>query len=376
MDKEPVVSIIIPFYNRLAMTVDCVKSIAAHTPVLTGDGRPWYEIILVDDASDTDDILHLFGRVAPVTLIRNHRNLGFAKSCNRGAAAARGKYLLFLNNDTIALDNWFTSLVHAMETEPETGIAGSKLLYSDGTVQHAGVVFNEEGMPFHIYQGYPSSFHGVNKYREFQAVTGACFIIDTGLFRRLSGFDERYLNGLEDIDLCLRVRQAGRKVYYCPQSCLYHLDSQTRKIDLTTQRGNIVLFKNIWGGKVEPDHRFYYQEDFSIIENLPGEFKEIRKLKELEAPPLTAIWGAGAEGRNAVERLRWSGIEPDFFVDNDKKKRGIMFEGYPVKGPEDIIDYLKNGWKVYVLIASMWRKEIEKQLADMGLKKGEFFWTG
>ena len=215
-------SIIIPVWNKVELTKQCLLALAKVT------SGTEYEVILVDNGST--DGTHAFFQTlgGDVQVIRNQENLGFAKACNQGALAAHGDYLVFLNNDTIPLTNWLQPLVSEVEEHPEVGIVGSKLLFPDGTVQHAGVVLDRSSLaPYHIYRTFPGDTPAVNQRREFQIVTGACLLIRRTVFEKVGGFDNGFLNGFEDVDLCLKVRDEGWQVVYQPRSTLYHLESQT-----------------------------------------------------------------------------------------------------------------------------------------------------
>jgi GT2 family glycosyltransferase/tetratricopeptide (TPR) repeat protein/SAM-dependent methyltransferase len=215
-------SIIIPVWNKLELTAQCLTTLAAATT------EPSYEVIVVDNASTDGTAEFLSSLSGDIRIIRNQENLGFAKACNQGARAARGKYLVFLNNDTIPLKGWLRALVGEVDGCAEVGIVGSKLLYQDGTIQHAGVVIDRVGRrPYHIYKGLPSESPSVNQRREYQAVTGACLLIRQPLFMELGGFDEGFRNSFEDVDLCLKVGERGYRVVYQPRSVVYHLESQT-----------------------------------------------------------------------------------------------------------------------------------------------------
>src|SRR6185436_19309609 len=106
-----------------------------------------------------------------------------------------------------------------------------KLLYPDGSVQHAGVVIGRDRWPHHLYAGFPGEHPAVQRGRPVSAVTAACMLIHRRDFAALGGFDGAYRNGYEDFDLCLRLREEGREVRYCPRSVLYHLESVTRWAD-------------------------------------------------------------------------------------------------------------------------------------------------
>ncbi len=196
------VSIVIPVYNNAHFTKQCVESIFAVGAACD------CEVIVVDNGShdETQEMLAAFGK--KVVVVRNEENRGFAKGCNHGAKTATGEYLVFLNNDTKVTAGWLDALVAEMTSHKKTGIARSKLLYEDGSVQHAGIAFSDNHLPFNIYARERSDAPFVNRRRAFQAVTGACLIIARDFFTEIGGFDERYINGLEDVDLCLRARAA------------------------------------------------------------------------------------------------------------------------------------------------------------------------
>lgn len=370
--KSQKVSIIIPFYNRIAMTRDCLKGIFNIVP--HSEPSSSYEVILIDDASEEKNSFdEEISRYSGIKLLRNDTNLGFARSCNRGAAATDSQYLVFLNNDTIPLDNWLSNLLKVFETEQGVGIVGSKLLYPDDTIQHAGVVFDEDKQPFHIYHRFPVLFAGANKIRDFQAVTGACFMIEAALFSWLGGFDESYLNGFEDMDLCCKVREAGRRVVYTPLSCLYHLESQTRKASGSRQNNNLALFKEQWGGKIDSDFGRYYQEDLAHEKNLPPFLAKLLDLTRDHPKPLIAVWGAGSAGHHMLDMLKFVGVSPDFIVDNDSHKWGSYFDGFLIHDPEFLQELKLKNQPVLIVIASLYFQEIRAQLEQMGLEIGRNF---
>jgi GT2 family glycosyltransferase len=215
-------SIIVPVFNRMELTRQCLTHLARVTQGVR------HEVIVVDNGSrdGTDEFLASLG--GSVCIIRNRENEGFARACNQGARAATGRYLVFLNNDTIPLAGWLEAMVDEVRAHPRVGVVGCKLLYPNDTIQHAGVVFGRARVkPYHLCVGFPSSAPVVNRRRELQAVTGACMLVQRGIFEAIRGFDEGYRNGSEDIDLCLRVRDRGASVVYQPKSVLYHLESQT-----------------------------------------------------------------------------------------------------------------------------------------------------
>lgn len=215
-------SIVIPLYNRADLTEQCLVRLAE----VTQDAS--FEVILVDNGS-TDATAALLEKLGgDVQIIRNAENLGFAAACNQGARVARGRYVVFLNNDTLPLAGWLAPLVGELDADPTVAIVGSKLLFADATVQHAGVVFSREiPLPYHVFARAPGTLPAANRRRELQCVTGACMAVRRDEFLALGGFDEGFRNGFEDVDFCLRMRRRGGRVIYQPASTLYHLESQT-----------------------------------------------------------------------------------------------------------------------------------------------------
>lgn len=185
---------------------------------------------MVDDASQPP-LATLLRPKTQLTIIRNESNSGFARSCNVGARAARGRLLLLLNNDTEVLSGWWEPLFEAIEHHAEYGIVAPKLIFADGTIQHCGKVWGDttavHAQPQHIYYQFPKNHPAVNTSREYQLVTGACLLVRTTEFLDWGGFDEQYENGWEDDDLCYQCRYHGKHVWYCAESEILHFQNQT-----------------------------------------------------------------------------------------------------------------------------------------------------
>lgn len=207
------VSFIIPLYNCLPLSQAMLASLRATLP----PGLP-HEIILVDDGSTDGTRAWLAGLAqpavgpsnlrasAPCCYVLNEHNLGFAATCNRGAAVATGEFLFFLNNDLVLLPFWFEPMLATFGGLPRAGLVGNvQLNFATGAVDHAGVFFTHQGKPAHA----TTRWLGLVPRREVAAVTGACLALRHADWRRLGGFDEEYRNGCEDIDLALRAAAAG-----------------------------------------------------------------------------------------------------------------------------------------------------------------------
>ena len=151
-------TVIIPVFNQAALTRQCLEA------VWQTAGRD-VAIVVVDDAS-TDDTPRLLSDYGDrLRVVTHQHNSGFARSCNDGAAAAAGDYLLFLNNDTIPQPGWLKALIRYVEAHPKAAVVGSKLLYPNNTIQHAGVVICQDRYPRHIYTGFPADHPAASKSR-------------------------------------------------------------------------------------------------------------------------------------------------------------------------------------------------------------------
>ena len=282
-------SIVIPVHNQAALTRQCLDTILAAPPAAP------HEIIVVDDASTDETSELLAGYGDAVRYVRLERNAGFATACNTGADAARGDQLVFLNNDTIPEPGWLDALVDYTSARG-VPVVGSKLLFPDGTVQHAGVVFGFQGDPLHIYAGCPADHPAVNKSRAFQAVTAACMLIRRDVFEQAGGFDTGYHNDLEDVDLCLRLGRLGHEIHYCHKSVLYHLESASRG-PVTTPRPSARVYRERWGRRVRHDELLYYLDDGLLdIVRLPPEDiaidggKRYNELELIHARMIQLLW--------------------------------------------------------------------------------------
>jgi GT2 family glycosyltransferase len=257
----PAVSIIIPVFNKCDLTLQCLKTLAETST------RTSHEIIVVDNASSDATPQRLREVSRPNwRVIRNETNRGFASACNQGAAVAAGKYLLFLNNDTIPVTGWLEPLVDEMRSHPEVAMVGARLLYESGLVQHAGVAFGRESRsPFHPHRLLRHDDPRVNIRREMQAVTAACVLVRPRWFHDCGGFSEDYRNGYEDLDLCLHIRKRGGVIVYQPKSAIIHLESQTSG-RMKFDSENRALFFRRWTDTILADEDAYYFEGgFRIV---------------------------------------------------------------------------------------------------------------
>jgi len=218
-------SIVIPVHGKLDYTLACLRSLAASG---LPDGT---EVIVVDDAS-SDDTATVLPRIPGLRYQRNAANLGFVGSCNAGAAAARGGFLVFLNNDTTVRPGWLQALLRTFAEHPDTGLAGARLVYPDGRLQESGGIVFADGSGWN-YGRFEDPRHPAYTFvREVDYCSGAAIAIPRDLFDRLGGFDERYAPAYyEDTDLAMKVREAGRRVRVQPAAVVVHHEGVTAGTD-------------------------------------------------------------------------------------------------------------------------------------------------
>lgn len=265
-DTQRKVSIIIPVFNNVKYTMQCLDALASNT------GYVPYEVIVVDNGS-TDGTKELLGTIkGDIKVLTNETNLGFAIASNQGAKVADGDYIVFLNNDTIPQTGWLEAMVREADGSGDIAIVGSKLLYPDDKIQHAGVVFSarEQGYSiYHIYRGVDKDHPAVNYRREYNAVTAACMLVRKNIFIDMGMFDEDFINGYEDVDFCLKVRESDYKIVYTPDSVVYHYEEKTEG-RLSYGEHNTQQFLRRWNGKIKTDDYTKALEDGFRIEYLPG----------------------------------------------------------------------------------------------------------
>ena len=223
----PVVSIVVPMYGKLDYTLRCLYSIAANSPSVD------FEVIVVDDCSPDAPSEALRSVRGLRVLVRPH-NGGFIKACNDGAREARGTYLHFLNNDTEVTPGWLDELVRTFTVFPAARLAGSKLVYPDGTLQEAGGIIWRDGSAWNYGRHQDPLLPAYCYARDVDYCSGASLMLPRALFDALGGFDEHYLPAYgEDSDLALKIRERGYQVIYQPLSVVVHHEGVTSGTDLS-----------------------------------------------------------------------------------------------------------------------------------------------
>jgi O-antigen biosynthesis protein len=271
----PLVSLIVPTRNGLHLIRQCVDSIFTDTTY------PNYEIIIVDNGSDDAETLRYFESVqadSRVRIIRDDRAFNYSELINTACSAVSGSIIGLMNNDIQVISpNWLSEMVsHALR--PQVGAVGAKLWYPNGTVQHAGIILGIRGVAGHAhryFKRYQNGYFGrANLIQSYCAVTAACLVVRKEVFKKVGGFNEALPVAFNDIDFCLRVREAGYRNIYTPYAELQHQESATRGLEETPEKHlrfsqESTYMKQLWGRLLGNDPAYspnltLEHEDFSL----------------------------------------------------------------------------------------------------------------
>lgn len=277
LEKEPKVSILIPTRNMASTLEVCLDSIFAKTRYDN------FEVIIIDNGSDEQELFALLDhwkqrepdrfKVCPLHIPFNYSRLN-----NEAAAQAEGELLLLLNNDIeVISENWLYDMA-AQAVRPEIGAVGSRLLYPDGTLQHAGVVLGIGGVAGHSHKhfasNHPGYFNRLLIASNYTAVTAACLMVRKSLYEEVGGLEEGLQVAFNDVDFCLKLWAAGYNNIWLPDVKLYHHESKSRGHEDTPEkqerfRGECEFIQAKWGPLLENDPAYnpnltYIREDFSM----------------------------------------------------------------------------------------------------------------
>ena len=237
-EAAPAVSIVLVLYNRAELTLACLRALAQATVAP-------FEVVLVDNAS-SDDTAALTDRLDDVTLIRLGQNEGFVHACNRAAGVARGDYLVFLNNDAELLPGSLDRALAAIRASPDVGAVGGRLILPDGRLQEAGSIVWADGSCEGYGRGDDPWKPEFSFARDVDYCSGALLVTPRQLFLDLGGFDERFRPAYyEEVDYCLRLSQAGKRVVYEPGVVAMHHEfasSASRESAVAMQRARQRVF--------------------------------------------------------------------------------------------------------------------------------------
>ena len=241
-----IVSIIIPHYNGEKLLYNCINSIYQNIDIDN------FEIIIVDNASTDNSIKNIQNLFSDIIIVSNKKNVGYSGGCNIGAQHAKGKYLIFLNNDTEHSYRWIEKLVDFLEEHPSAFAAQPKVLninnkeyfdYAGG----AGGFIDCFGFPYvkgRLFNTLEKDAGQYDKPSEIFWSSGAAMIVRTDIFNQLSGFDEVYFAYMEEIDLCWRAQALGYKIWSVPSAFIYHYGKQTIKEN--TIKSHYLNHRNSW----------------------------------------------------------------------------------------------------------------------------------
>lgn len=245
------VEILIPSRSA-ALLARCLRNLKEKT-AWTG-----YTLTIIDN-SGGDEIAGIARSYAARYVDCRQLPFNYSEMNNRAAAASNADLLLFLNDDTIAIDpGWLEAMIeHGVR--PEVGAVGARLMYPDGTIQHAGVAIGIFGVCGHVFKGWPGdlpTYRGMGEtVRNVAAVTGACMLVPAPVFRRMGGFDPRtFPVAYNDIDLCLRILDSGLRVIYTPYARLYHDEARSKPwSQRDPARAEVRAFQERWTRYIEHD---------------------------------------------------------------------------------------------------------------------------
>jgi GT2 family glycosyltransferase len=246
--ESPKVSVIIPAHDRVKVTYYALCAL------LVAHNSARFEVIVVDDGS-SDATTHLEDIVTGIRVVRTPEPQRFIRACNAGVAQARGEYVVLLNNDTEPTVGWLDTLLDAFDRFEGVGLAGSKLLFPDGTLQEAGGIVWGTGDPWNYGNGENPWDPRFCYARQADYLSGAALMTTRAIWDHVGGLSD-YLEPMyfEDTDLAFKVRAAGFKTYFVPASIVYHFEGTTCGTDPATgfkryQDINRPKFKRRWAGQ-------------------------------------------------------------------------------------------------------------------------------
>ena len=263
VDDEEKISIIIPNKDHVDDLKKCINSILSRSTY----GN--YEIVIVENNSTHASIFNYYKKLEKnnrIKVIYYEGDFNYSRINNFAIDSCNGKYLLFLNNDTeVITPEWLEEMVMFAQRD-DVGAVGAKLLYPNGTIQHAGVVIGLGGIAGHVNSGlsrYEAGyFNRLRLVNNFGAVTGACLMIKKDDFVKVGGFDEELAVAFNDIDLCVKMLRLGKYNVYTPFCELFHYESKSRGLDLEGEKSlrfqrEVKMAGEKWKDELEKGDPFY-----------------------------------------------------------------------------------------------------------------------
>jgi GT2 family glycosyltransferase len=270
--EGPMVSIVIPTRDQASSLKKCIDSIFHKTDYRT------FEMIILDNESCDNETLEFLAELKKHDRVRVERiesAFNYSRLNNRGVELSRGSFIALLNNDVEVInDDWLSEMVsRAMQSE--VGMVGARLWYPNGMIQHGGVILGAGGIAAHANAGLrredPGYFARAHLAQNVSAVTAACALVRREVYLQLGGFDENLAVTFNDVDFCLRLRQAGYRIVWTPHAELIHHESASRGFDDSTPKQNRFLsevdyMNSKWGDVLQSDP--FYNPNLSLGENL------------------------------------------------------------------------------------------------------------
>ncbi|MBU1623485.1 MAG: glycosyltransferase family 2 protein [Gammaproteobacteria bacterium] len=273
---EPLVSLLIPTRDMLVVLEPCIRSILDKTTYQN------YEIIILDNESVEPATQEYFERITAedsrVKVLPYHQPFNYSAINNFGAEHAMGEVIGLVNNDIEVISpDWLTEMTsHALR--PDIGCVGAKLYYDDETIQHAGVIIGLGGVAGHSHKYFPRNasgyFHRLKIIQNLSAVTAACLLVRKSVYQEVGGLEEGLRVAFNDVDFCLKVREAGYRNLWTPYAELYHHESKSRGAENTPEKvarfnGEVEFIKSRWGEVLLNDPCYspnltLAREDFSL----------------------------------------------------------------------------------------------------------------
>lgn len=253
-EQEPMVSIIIPTRNGLSLTRQCVESIQSKTTYSN------YQIVIVDNGSDDPSMLQYFEYLKnsrEVRILRDERPFNYSSLNNAAVRSVQGEFVALLNNDVEVISpEWLSEMV-AIAMQPGVGAVGARLWYPSLTLQHAGIILLGDLVAGHAHKGLSKHSPGyagrASHIQSFSAVTGACMVVRKSVYEEVGGLNEVDLKvAFNDVDFCLRLKEAGYRNVWTPYAELFHHESATRGYEDTPEKkerfaSESNFMKNRWG---------------------------------------------------------------------------------------------------------------------------------
>lgn len=227
--ENPDVSIIVPVYGQLSVTLNCLHSLMSHVTHYT------FEVVVADDASPEGTKTGLLGEIPWVRYIRQPNNQGFIANCNAAAATAHGRYLVFLNSDTRVVSDWLDELIGSFDVFPKAGLVGSKFYNADGSLQEAGGIWWRNGTAAQYGRNLDPDHPFYSFARRVDYCSGAAIAIPATLWAEVGGFDVKYSPAYcEDVELAFELRRRGYDAWLQPLSRVIHYEGKSHGQDVTS----------------------------------------------------------------------------------------------------------------------------------------------